>query len=684
MKSPCFFVEIFAEKRREVCLMRGQDAVSVLKGVGEQREKRLHRLGIVTVEDLLTHYPREYKDRSEILKIADLPPDEPATFLAQIKEEGQNSRHGRLVYTRMKVYDETGAVGVLWYNQPYMKSSLKIGEWYLFSGRLQKKYGRTEVVSPECERIGENFAGGRILPVYPSVEGLSQKMLRNLMEEALKEMSGGMQEELPLWLRKEYHLAERNFAIENIHFPKTEQGFYDARKRLVFEELFLLQTALYQLKSTLEERGEGIRLKKKKALQDGETLLPFALTDAQKRVLAEIVQDMTSGKIMNRLVQGDVGSGKTAVALLAAYWTIQNGYQAAMMAPTEVLARQHAASFRDLLEPTGIAVVLLTGSLTAKEKRERLAQVADGTAQMVIGTHAVIQKGVEFQKLGLAITDEQHRFGVRQRSTLAEKGENVHTLVMTATPIPRTLALILYGDLDISIIDELPPGRQKIDTLAVDGRYHPRIYAFIEKHVAAGRQAYVICPMIEENEKLEVQSVLEYTAELTEELPHCRVACVHGKMKAKEKQTIMDSFAAGEIDVLVSTTVVEVGINVPNATIMLIENAERFGLAQLHQLRGRVGRGAEKSYCILVSDTKTRVAKERMKTMTESEDGFVISEKDLKLRGPGEFFGIRQHGLPELKIADLCRDLPILKERRQQRQSFCGRTGIWSRRSISP
>ena len=375
MKSPCFFVEIFAEKRREVCLMRGQDAVSVLKGVGEQREKRLHRLGIVTVEDLLTHYPREYKDRSEILKIADLPPDEPATFLAQIKEEGQNSRHGRLVYTRMKVYDETGAVGVLWYNQPYMKSSLKIGEWYLFSGRLQKKYGRTEVVSPECERIGENFAGGRILPVYPSVEGLSQKMLRNLMEEALKEMSGGMQEELPLWLRKEYHLAERNFAIENIHFPKTEQGFYDARKRLVFEELFLLQTALYQLKSTLEERGEGIRLKKKKALQDGETLLPFALTDAQKRVLAEIVQDMTSGKIMNRLVQGDVGSGKTAVALLAAYWTIQNGYQAAMMAPTEVLARQHAASFRDLLEPAGIAVVLLTGSLTAKEKRERLAQV---------------------------------------------------------------------------------------------------------------------------------------------------------------------------------------------------------------------------------------------------------------------------------------------------------------------
>ena len=645
--------------------MEWNSPVSTLKGIGEQRERKLQKLDIYTVEDLLTHYPREYKDRSEIVKIADLPMDETSTFLAQIKEEGQNSRHGRLVYTRMKVYDETGSVGVLWYNQSYMKNTLKMGEWYLFSGKLQKKYGRTEVVSPECERIGENFAGGRIIPVYPSVEGLSQKMLRNLMEEALSQMGGGMREELPLWLRKEYHLAERNFAIENIHFPKTEQGFYDARRRLVFEELFILQTALYQLKNTLEDRGEGIILKKKKALKDGEALLPFALTGGQKRVLQEIEKDMTSGKIMNRLIQGDVGSGKTAVAMITAYWAIQNGWQVAMMAPTEVLASQHEESFRKIFEPADIEVALLTGSLTAKEKRERLAKVANGEAQMIIGTHAVIQKGVEFHKLGLAITDEQHRFGVRQRSTLAEKGENVHTLVMTATPIPRTLALILYGDLDISIIDELPPGRQKIDTSAVDSRYHQRIYAFIRKHVAAGRQAYVICPMIEESEKLEVQSVLQYTEELVKELPDCRVACVHGKMKAKEKQAIMDGFAAGNIDVLVSTTVIEVGINVPNATIMLIENAERFGLAQLHQLRGRVGRGSEKSYCILVSDTKTKVAKERMKTMTESEDGFVISEKDLKLRGPGEFFGIRQHGLPELKIVDLYKDMAILKEAQQ-------------------
>ncbi|MBQ7102747.1 MAG: ATP-dependent DNA helicase RecG, partial [Anaerotignum sp.] len=580
--------------------------VSMLKGIGEQRERKLQKLGISTIEDLLTHYPREYKDRSEIVKIADLTMDEPSAFLAQVKEEGQNSRHGRLVYTRMKVYDETGSVGVLWYNQPYMKNSLKIGEWYLFSGKLQKKYGRKEILSPEVERIGENFAGGRIIPVYPASEGISQKMLRNLMEEALSQIQGGMREELPLWLRKEYKLAERNFAIENIHFPKTEQGFYDARRRLVFEELFVLQTALFQLKNTLEDSGEGIRMKKKKALLEGEDMLPFALTGAQKRVLKEIEKDMTSGKIMNRLVQGDVGSGKTAVAIITSYWAIRNGYQAAIMAPTEVLANQHFESFQRIFEPAGIKVVLLTGSLKAKEKKEALEQVKNGEAQMIVGTHAVIQKGVEYHNLGIAITDEQHRFGVRQRSTLTEKGENVHTLVMTATPIPRTLALILYGDLDISIIDELPPGRQKIDTSAVDSRYHQRIYTFIRKHVKEGRQAYVICPMIGESEKLEVQNVLDYTEELTKELSECRVTCVHGKMKAKEKQEIMDGFAVGNIGVLVSTTVIEVGINVPNATIMLIENAERFGLAQLHQLRGRVGRGSEKSYCILVSDTKTK------------------------------------------------------------------------------
>lgn len=642
--------------------MERSDPVSVLKGIGEQREKRLHRLDIFTVEQLLTHYPRDYKDRSQILKISELVPNETVAFLGQVRGEGQNGGRGRMVFTRLKVYDETGSVTVLWFNQPYMKSSLKIGEWYLFTGKVQQKGRQLEVVSPECERIGENFAGGRIIPVYPSVEGLSQKTLRGLVEQALRETADTLPEELPLWLRKGYRIAERNFAIENIHFPKTEQGFYDARRRLVFEELFLLQAALFRLKQTLEDSGEGIRLKRKKVVWEKAAILPFALTNAQKTVLKEIEKDMTSGKVMNRLVQGDVGSGKTAVALAAAFWTIQNGYQAAIMAPTEVLARQHYETFTKLFASAGIETVLLTGSLTAKEKREALAKAASGAAMMVVGTHAVIQAGVEFAKLGLAVTDEQHRFGVRQRSLLADKGENVHTLVMTATPIPRTLALILYGDLDISIIDELPPGRQKIDTLAVNSSYRKRIYAFIQKHKAEGRQTYVICPMIEESGKLEAQAVLQHTEELQRELEGCRVECVHGKMKAKEKQAVMEAFAAGEIDVLVSTTVIEVGINVPNATIMLIENAERFGLAQLHQLRGRVGRGSEKSYCILVSDSKTKVAKERLKTMAESEDGFVISEMDLKLRGPGEFFGLRQHGLPELKIANLSRDMPILKE----------------------
>lgn len=642
--------------------MERSDPVSVLKGIGEQREKRLHKLDIFTVEQLLTHYPRDYKNRSQILKINELAAGETATFIGQVRGEGQNGGRGRMVFTRLKVYDETGSVTVLWFNQPYMKSSLKIGEWYLFTGKLQEKGRQREVLSPECERIGENFAGGRIIPVYPSVDGLSQKTLRTLVEQALRETADTLPEELPLWLRKKYRLAERNFAVENIHFPKTEQSFYDARRRLVFEELFLLQAALFRLKRTLENNGGGIRLKRKKAAWEKADILPFALTGAQKRVLKEIEKDMTSGKAMNRLIQGDVGSGKTAVALAAVFWTIQNGYQATIMAPTEVLARQHYETFTKLFAPVGIETVLLTGSLTAKEKREALAKAASGEANMVVGTHAVIQAGVEFAKLGLAVTDEQHRFGVRQRSLLADKGENVHTLVMTATPIPRTLALILYGDLDISIIDELPPGRKKIDTLAVNGSYRKRIYAFIQKNKAEGRQAYVICPMIEENEKLDAQAVLQYTEELQKELTDCRVECVHGKMKAKEKQTVMEAFAAGEIDVLVSTTVIEVGINVPNATIMLIENAERFGLAQLHQLRGRVGRGSEKSYCILVSDSKTKVARARLKAMTESEDGFEISEMDLKLRGPGEFFGLRQHGLPELKIADLYRDMAVLKE----------------------
>lgn len=642
--------------------MEWKDPISCLKGIGEQREKKLNKLGIYTIEDLITHYPRDYKDRSRLTKIVELEMDTENTFLACCKGSGESITHGRFTLTRLRVSDESGEIGLLWYNQPYMKTALNPGEWYLFTGKLQKKYGRKEVSVSEWERIGTHFAGGRIIPVYSSVEGISQKMLRGLMEAALELVQGGLSEDLPPWIRKEYQLAERNFSIQEIHFPKTEESFYDARRRLVFEELFILQGALFSLKAYLQQEKKGVVMKKKKAIQVFQNTLPFQLTNAQKRVLTELENDMSTGKQMNRLIQGDVGSGKTAVAMAASYWVIQNGYQSVLMAPTEVLAQQHYHSFTAAFENAGITTVLLTGGQPAKEKKAALEKVASGEAAMIIGTHAVIQKGVEYHKLGLAITDEQHRFGVRQRGALNQKGEMPHILVMTATPIPRTLAIILYGDLDVSIIDELPPGRQKIDTLAVTSSYYERIYSFIEKLVQEGRQAYVICPMIEENEKLDLQSVLSYTEALQGKLSQCNVACVHGKMKPKEKQEVMDCFAKGEIQVLVATTVIEVGINVPNAVIMLIENAERFGLAQLHQLRGRVGRGSEKSYCILVSDTKTSIAKQRLKALTDSEDGFAISEMDLKLRGPGEFFGTRQHGLPELNIANMYQDMPIVIE----------------------
>ena len=643
--------------------MERTSPITELKNVGEQRAKKLQRMGIETIGDLLEYYPRDYKDRSRLTKIADLSETDENTFLARVKGEGQTGRKGRLTFTRLRVFDDTDEITLLWYNQPYMKTALKSGEVYLFTGRMQKKYNRREIVSPEYESIKDNFAGGRVVPVYPSVDGISQKMLRSYLEEALKQVSGTFAEELPLWIRKKYHLAEKNFAQANIHFPRTEEAFYDARRRLVFEEFFLLQTALFSLREELLGRGSGIVMEHPEAIDEFQKSLPFSMTNAQKKVLSEIAADMTSGKIMSRLVQGDVGSGKTAVAMAAAYWAIQNGYQAVLMAPTEVLAEQHGKSFTELFKPLGIEVALLTGSMKAKEKREALAKIADGTAQMIVGTHAVIQKGVEYHKVGLVITDEQHRFGVRQRSMLAEKGENPHVLVMTATPIPRTLALILYGDLDISIIDELPPGRQQIDTIGVNTSYRQRIYTFLGKEVAAGRQAYVICPMIEENEKLDLRSVLKFTEELkNDRLPDLRVECMHGKLKNNEKQDIMDRFSSGEIDVLVSTTVIEVGVNVPNATLMIIENAERFGLSALHQLRGRVGRGGEKSYCVLVTDSKTKVAKERMSIMCKSNDGFVISEKDLHLRGPGDFFGTRQHGLPEMKIANLYKDINILKD----------------------
>lgn len=648
--------------------MRLESPVLEVHSIGEQRVKKLYHLEIYTVKDLIEYFPRDYDDRSNVKKIKDLILNEENTFQAKIASTAENIRIQSRILTRVKVKDETGAVYLVWYNQPYMKTTLKENEEYIFTGKLQKRYGRLEIASPEFEKISDRelLSNGRIIPVYASTAGLSQKILRSLIKDTLDKTGNQLNDFIPLWVRKQYQLCERNFAIQNIHFPKDKESFFIARRRLVFEELFLLQASLLKIKNAFCSKKTGICLRYQPECDIFLHQLPFELTNAQKKVFEEIKKDIGSGKIMNRLVQGDVGSGKTAVAMLTAFLTIKNGYQAALMVPTEVLANQHYQSFQKAFEKFGIQTVLLSGSLTKKEKTQVLENICLGKAQMVIGTHAMIQKTVVFQNLALVITDEQHRFGVKQRGALSDKGNNPHILIMTATPIPRTLALILYGDLDISIIDELPPGRQKIDTLAVTSSYHERIYRFIKKEIAEGRQVYIVCPMVEENEKMELEAVTSYTEKVKETVfQNYSVECLYGKMKPKEKQEIMEKFSKQEIQILVSTTVIEVGVNVPNATIMLIENAERFGLAQLHQLRGRVGRGAQQSYCILVCDSKNEVARERMNVMKKSSDGFVISEMDLKLRGPGDFFGTKQHGLPELKIANLYKDVQILKEAQQ-------------------
>ena len=649
----------------EVKTLLLNDSVTEIKGIGAKKAQTLNNLGIFTVNDLIEHFPRDYEDRSQVKDIADLTENEENTFFALVSAVPENVHIRKMTVTKVKLSDSTGSVNAVWYNQPFIKNALKKDEEYIFTGIYKKSGYRREVSSPEFEKAGtdkEILGGGRIVPVYPLTSGISQKVLRGLIKTTLDAVKTQLPEFLPLDMRKKYMLCERNFAISNIHFPENDESFFIARKRLVFEELFVLQTALFILKGTAK-RNDGIVFKTKGISEESEKAFGFGFTKAQKKVIAEICSDVSKGIPMNRLIQGDVGSGKTAVAMTAALMAVKNGYQAALMAPTEVLASQHYESFKEFFDKFGIKVCLLKGSLKKKEKEAVKELISTGEADVIVGTHAIIQEDVEFKKLGLVITDEQHRFGVKQRNVLSEKGINAHVMVMTATPIPRTLALILYGDLDVSVIDELPPGRQHIDTFAVNSSYHQRAYGFIRKEVENGRQAYMVCPMIEENDAIEAKSVMQMIDEVSQtDFKGLSVAVLHGKMKADEKERIMKDFAENKIQILISTTVIEVGINVPNATIMLIENAERFGLSQLHQLRGRVGRGKYQSYCILVTDSKSEVTKERMKVMKKTNDGFEISETDLKLRGPGEFFGTRQHGVPQLKIANLYKDADILSQ----------------------
>lgn len=637
--------------------------VQFIKGVGEARAKLLNKLGIYNLEDLITYYPRTYEDRSIPKKIEELVDGEEALIeVIPVTRVSEIHIRRNMTMLKMNVRDDTGVCQITWFNQPYLKSMFRVGEKYRFYGKVNRKGSKVEMNSPVYDKEDKNKNTGKIIPIYPSTYKLPQTTLRTIIENGLKELNGKIDETLPEYIINEYNVCDINTAISQIHFPKTFEDFNVARKRLVFEELLSMQLALLALKNQYTKDVRGISFSKDAKMSDVINVLPFSLTKAQLRVLEEIDNDMESLKPMNRLLQGDVGSGKTIVALIAAYKCVKCGYQAAVMAPTAILATQHLESFTQILDQFGIKCELLISGITKKKKEAILEKLKNGEIDILIGTHALLEENVVFKNLGLVVTDEQHRFGVRQRSIITEKGNNPDVLVMTATPIPRTLALILYGDLDISIIDELPPNRKRIDTFAVTKNMEERVNNFVKSQIDQGRQAYIVCPLVEENEEINAKSVLELAEKYkTEVFKDYRVEYLHGKMKPKEKDAIMEKFKDGEIDILISTTVIEVGVNVPNSSIMVIENAERFGLAQLHQLRGRVGRGEYQSYCILKYHGNSETIRERMKVMTSTNDGFVISEKDLELRGTGEFFGTRQHGIPEFKIANLFEDINILK-----------------------
>lgn len=631
-----------------------------LKGVGEKRAGLLNKLGIFTIEQLFEYYPRDYRDFSHEMLVSDCESGEnaciKATLISNVKEH--MVRRGMTLY-KCDFTDGKTVIHATLFNQKFLAKSLKIYEDYILFGKIEKRLSFAEMNSPQILPAKDN-AG--IHPIYRATEKLSSAAIEKLVRTAL-EQHGEFAETLPQEIRQKYDLIDLTAAMRNIHFPNSFELLAAARKRLIFEELLTLQLGLLKLKSK-KRRESHIRIIND-FTQEFLHLLPFSPTGAQLRAVKDCVADMQGKYPMNRLLQGDVGSGKTAVAAGVIYTAVKNGFQCALMAPTEILANQHYETLSNLLGGAGIKTELLTGSTPAAEKRRIKAALACGEAQLAIGTHALIQKDVDFKNLGLVITDEQHRFGVNQRASLAEKGSEVHTLVMSATPIPRTLALMIYGDLDISILDELPPGRQKIRTDVVDSRYHKRLYEFVKKQIAAGQQAYIVCPLVEagENDLLPAEEYAEQLANGA--FKGINLGVLHGKMNSKSKERVMAGFVSGHIKILVATTVVEVGVDVPNASVMIIENAERFGLSQLHQLRGRVGRGKAQSYCVLVSDSESETARERLQIMKKYSDGFKIADEDLKQRGPGDFFGNRQHGLPELKIADMLSNTEILAECRR-------------------
>jgi len=630
--------------------------IKFLKGVGEKRAQLFQKLGVTNVDTLFSFYPRAYQDLSRTFTVSDAPIGETCCIKAVIakKVETHFIRRGMTLFKTVAT-DGKMQLYITLFNNKYMAEKLLVGAEFLFFGKVDGNLVKKEMTSPLIEKID----GERIRPIYRQTEGLPTRIIEATLRNAFIQYRDKIEETLPQNLLDKYKLLRKRAAMKNIHFGGSFEDIEAARRTLVFEELFILQLGLFKLKSR-NRNLTAIKLKNNYC-DEFLKMLPFEATNAQKRAIAEAAAAMAGDIPMNRLLQGDVGSGKTAVAAALCYSVIKNGYQAAIMAPTEILAEQHYRTIKKLLSGCGIAVNLLTGSSTAREKKILKEQLGTGEISLIIGTHALIEENVRFSNLGLVVTDEQHRFGVAQRAALGEKGNNPHLLIMSATPIPRTLALIIYGDLEVSVLDEMPPGRQNIDTYCVKSSYRERIYGYIKKHLDEGRQGYIVCPLVEEGET-DLTAAKEYSELLASgAFSHYTVGLIHGKLKPREKEEVMRQFASGQVQLLVATTVVEVGVDVPNAVIMVIENAERFGLSQLHQLRGRVGRGEHKSSCILISDAKGEETKTRLNVLTETNDGFLIAEKDLALRGPGDFFGKRQHGLPELKIADILNDMAVLK-----------------------